>query len=392
MQRSHRHVSLLVLGLIALLPLLGGAAERAHAEDRVTINVAEGVEIEQLLKMVSQQGGVPLMWDPADKQIRGKKVIGGINLSIPKSKLIDEVRAMLTFYELVMVPIGPEGYELILVMDARRTTAILKLKAKNIVLTNENLTTYAGADGLYVTTLIRVEHMKDLRNARNALTRIVTGQNIGNVVEVPDIPGFVITDFAPNVVAIYRLIKQMDQPRTATPPTSRRKPAPKRPTIEFRAIMLKHANALEAAGTLSSLFPAPRPASASRAAVVSGPSIRGDARTNQLLITGTTTQIEKVMEAVAAIDSASSEPEVHAHLIRLENMQAREAANAISQAIGTSRKLWRDPSNPNSYPSVVAVERVNGLIVSASHAAFNHIRRLIVEMDDAAGEGKADDK
>ena len=52
--------------------------------------------------------------------------------------------------------------------------------------------------------------MTDLRNARNALTRIVTGQNIGNVTEVPDARAFVITDFAPNAVSIYKLLKEMD--------------------------------------------------------------------------------------------------------------------------------------------------------------------------------------
>ena len=98
-----------------------------------------------------------------------------------------------------------------------------------------------------------MEHMQDLRNARNALTRIVTGQNIGNVTEVPSAKTFVVTDFAPNVVAIYRLLKQMDVPSASASTT----------TGETEAIKLQHGTATDHGGGLAAALrwlapPAPR--------------------------------------------------------------------------------------------------------------------------------------
>ena len=53
--------------------------------------------------------------------------IGARNLKAPRSQLFNLVRALLTFYELVMIPVGEADNEVMLVMDARRTTSILKL-------------------------------------------------------------------------------------------------------------------------------------------------------------------------------------------------------------------------------------------------------------------------
>ena len=65
-------------------------------------------------------------------------------------------------------------------------------------------------DGLFVTTMIRVKNMDNLRDARTALQRMITQNNIGSVQELPAARAFLVTDFAPNVVAIYRTIRRMD--------------------------------------------------------------------------------------------------------------------------------------------------------------------------------------
>ena len=69
-----------------------------------------------------------------------------------------------------MIPVGPAGYQVQLVMDARQTSSILKLKPDYVKLTDENLSTYENQDGKFITTTIRVQNMTDLRNARNAST------------------------------------------------------------------------------------------------------------------------------------------------------------------------------------------------------------------------------
>ena len=177
------------------------------------VNMKERIELEMFLKAMDVLLDAELVWDPQDKAIRGKSIIAGGNLEMQPETLLDEMRGLLTFYDLVMVPVGetkPEQAKRFLVMDARRTSAIARMKAEYVELDDTTVEALAKRDGHYVTTSIRVEHMRDLRSARSALQRLVTMQNIGNVTEVPGSRTFIITDFAPNVAAIYRLVKDMD--------------------------------------------------------------------------------------------------------------------------------------------------------------------------------------
>lgn len=375
----------------------------AHAEDDVVIALSEEVEIEEFLKAVGKQTDSPLVWDPGDKQIRGKKIIGALNLKAPKGELFKIVRALLTFYELVMIPVGPDGYQVQLVMDARRTTSILKLKAQYVRLTPDNLEIYENADGLYVTTTIRVENMTDLRNARNALTRVVTGQNIGNVTEVPDAKAFVITDFAPNVVSIYRLLEEMDV-----------KPEGKEVVSEY--VQLQHATADEIEPILTDLFtgrervalpgrPQPRNAGSSAGQVSDDPDPRiiADVRTNQIIIYATKQDIGEIVKVVKHLDVPLFIQNTFVHVVRLRNLEADETAEVMNSLIesttlfggatsttGTgnnARPVGRpaganssDPRNEEK-PAIVADIKSNSLIVAATERQWEQIKKIIEEID-----------
>lgn len=384
--------TVLALGL-CLAPLgLSGSARTAHAEEeRISIKVgAEDMLIEDFLVVVSRATGKNLVWNPADKNIRGKKIMGSVALEAKKSELFPLVRSLLTFYELVMIPVGPEGSKIVLVLDARQTSSILKLKPEYVTLTPANLAQYEHADGLFITCAIPMEHMQDLRNARNALTRIVTGQNIGNVTEVPSAKTFVVTDFAPNVVAIYRLLKKMDVPSASASTT----------TGETETIKLQHGTAIAMAAVLQQHFAARRSAPSGgrtpRAPVVlepNAPRVTADARTNMILVTGTAEQISKVKDVVARLDVSVQKPRVQvsvqrvsapqvacsAHHVRLKHVQAQEMAQALQQFIASSPGIW----GRNDRPSVVSHRETNSLLISASAKAFREVATLIAEMDVA---------
>ena len=63
--------------------------------------------IEDFLMMVSRATGKNLIWNPADKNIRGKKIKGSVELEAKVGELFPLVRSLLTFYELIMIPVGP---------------------------------------------------------------------------------------------------------------------------------------------------------------------------------------------------------------------------------------------------------------------------------------------
>ena len=219
-------------------------------------------------------------------------------------------------------------------MDARQTAAIVKLKPKYVDLTEANLDMYESQDGMFLTTTIKVENMTNLRDARNALNRIVSGQNIGNVTEVPAARSFVVTDFAPNVVAIYRLLKEMDV-------------QPEGKVVKSAYIQLEYATADEIEPVLQDLFTGreavsrgPRPGGGNQASADieadPEPRIISDFRTNQLIIYATADDIAEIKEVVAKLDIAVFLPNTWVHVIPLKNLDAQETAEVLQSLIEQS--------------------------------------------------------
>lgn len=382
-QRSIRGVvfiALLAVGLL-VVPVPGVGPQRAAVAEDIQLKFDEDMEMEAFLRSIARLTNTQMVWNPGDKNIRGKKIVGGFHLEGGRDDFLASARGLLTFYELVMIPIGSKDRPIMLVMDARATSSILKLKPEYVVLDETNLEAYERADGLFVTTTISVEHMSDLRNARNALTRIVTGQNIGNVTEVPAARAFVVTDFAPNVVAIYRLLKQMDKPGAAESTTDGK----------LVTITLEHAAATEVVDILRSQFgPTPvRVVGRGQPPPAEGPAaprITADARTNKVLVSGTEAQIQKVKDAVAVLDLQVFATPPSAYLIRLSHVQAQEAAGALMQLIQGSPDLWRSGGPRGRPPYVVAHNETNSLLISAFAQDYEQVRRLVAEIDSKPAE------
>ncbi len=367
-------------------------------DQMMVLNIGkEEVEMENFLRVVSKAANVPLVWNPSDKNIRGKKIIGSVDIRAPKGELFNLVRALLTFYELVMIPVGPKDHQVQLVMDARQTSSILKLKPEYVKLNDENLGLYENSDGKFITTTIKVENMTDLRNARNALTRIVTGQNIGNVTEVPAASAFVVTDFAPNVVAIYRLLQEMDV-----------KPSGKQLVSEY--IVLEYAVAEEIEPILTDLFTGRDRVSArtpTRRTPTSGqsqedpePRIISDTRTNKIILYGIKDDIVEIKKVITNLDVQVHVQNDRVHVVRLKNLEAEDTAEVLSTLIeaasifGTSAGTTGGGARPRpttttaprnareeEKPAVVADVKSNSLIIAATKRQFEELRRVIEEID-----------
>jgi len=333
------------------------------------------VDMEDFLRSVAKATGMPLVWNPADKNIRGKRIIGNVDLTMPRDELFSYARSLLTFYELIIIPVGPRGHQVHLVMDARQTSAILRIKPEPVALTDENVADFEDDDGRFLTTTIHVQHLDDLRSARNALTRIISGQNVGTVTEVPTARAFIITDFAPNVAACYRLIREMDVPQAKPSTASGR-------TV---AITLQHATAAELAETLVRHYAAPP--QAPRAPQVPGtepptaPRITPDARTNKILVTGDDAEIEAVKAAIALLDTPlpapKDTPRVSAVVVPLKNVRAQETAAILLNLMRGAPAMW---SGGDARPWVMA-HADNALLVAATDADLAKVRALIAELE-----------
>jgi hypothetical protein len=283
---------------VVLLLAVGAAPVRAD-EGFVEINLAAGMSVEDFLRAAGTVSGLRLVWDESDKAIRGQAYGGPGSLRLRPAALLPTLRALLATQDLVLIPIGPREEGVHEVADIRASSVILRMKPVAITLTEENLEEYAGQDGLFVSAVLEGPRTADLLATRNALQRLVTPQNIGSVVEILDARAFLVTDFAPTVVAIYRALRQIDGVAA---------PAAEGPA--FRHLRLAHAEAVRVAEILSTQFGAHTDPSRPSGYPAASPSLRiqGDPRTNTVLFSGPAATVERAIETARLLDADLDAP------------------------------------------------------------------------------------
>jgi type II secretory pathway component GspD/PulD (secretin) len=338
----------------------------------VELVLKEEVPIEDFLKALGQH--LKLAWNPQEKAIKSRQLLANRNVTVPPGRMLETVRRVLAPYDLVLVPLGTRGEQGWWVADMRQPNMVLGLKPEAITLDDSTLATYEGQDGRFVTTAIRTRGGASQRDLRMAVQRLVTPQNVGSVTEVMGGDHLIVTDFAPNVCAIYRVVRQMEVPANAPPDT----PA--------RLVTLRHANASELARVLSvhgaplqsTLVPGtPQPQPAPERVRVTA-----DVRTNQLVVSGAPNEVEALLQLVKGLDVPLETPPaatpVAAQVIPLRSARAQQLAQVLT-AIANSSAVWTAPDGTR--PAFVADQATNSVIVSAPERALTAIRDMVRALD-----------
>lgn len=274
------------------------------------LTIGDDLPVPDVLRNLSRITGISVTWSDQDKAVTGRKILnaGGIFRTRP-DQLFDAVRALLANDEIVLVPYGPAEGRTYRAMDARllQSQFLSKMQPEIIDVTDETVAGLVGQGGRYVSTTIRVSRLPDLRDARMALQRLITQNNVGSIQEVTAARAFIVTDYAPNVAAIYRLVRQMDVFPLATPEPSGAGPA-------LSCFVLKHGRAQSAAILLERLFPAkssaPVPVVPRQAPDVSAPAapshppprISYDESTNQVIVIATAEDTAMIRNVIQNVD------------------------------------------------------------------------------------------
>jgi len=261
----------MLLLLLAIAP--------AFAQELVTIEVDAELPVQEFLDRMSERTGKPLLYDPASQRIRGQKMGASFAHSVPKDRLFDTVRAILSFFELTLVPVGPEGHEVYLVIDSRSTNSSVRNKATYV--DHEELAKYADRDGLYICTVIPVADIENTTLLRTALSTLVTPAGIGRVHEIQETRALVVMDFAPAVASIARLVERMK------PGGDGRKPV-------LALLELRHAEAPLVAATLTRAL--------AEQEGVRGPRIVPYEPRNALVVSSTKAELEAIRALVKDLD------------------------------------------------------------------------------------------
>ena len=134
----------------------------------VQIKFAKGTKLTEILDHIRKSTSRPVLYDTSDNRIRNKELNVEFVHRVPQDKLYPVFRAILAFFELTLVPIGPRGYEIYLVIDSRSTNNFIKNKAEYVAY--EDLEKYADHDGHYISCAIPIRNIENLTTLRTALS------------------------------------------------------------------------------------------------------------------------------------------------------------------------------------------------------------------------------
>lgn len=374
-----------LLGALVML----GAGARAGAEDAPERGAApaaapaprgdvvvydQPAPLGELLAEVARRQPGLVGYHPDDKQLQRRLPPGRYRVSGPD--LVPALRRLLVPFDVVLVPQGAPPHLTWWALDARQQGVIVGLRAETIELSDATLARYEGEEGLFVSALIAARGLENLRDARNALQRLLSPNNIGLVVEVPDAGAFIVTDFAPRVCAVFRLVRQLEASSTRGVGGA-----------QSRMLQVQHGQATDLAALLGqALLPPPAaPAAGPQAAGASVPGtlrIVADARTNQLLLRGTAAELDEVARLAAALDVPLAPPvPVEAHVLPLRRARADRLATLLQSVTNASGGLWLQGAGRAPRPVFVGDERTNALVVTASASAIGAIRALVQQLD-----------
>ncbi|MHC4134550.1 MAG: secretin N-terminal domain-containing protein [Planctomycetota bacterium] len=380
-----------ICGLVLLA--FAAPAALAQGDEFVEIKLDKDLKITDFLDVISKSTGKPLLYDPNGQRIRGQALGAGFTHEIPKNRVFDTFRAILAFYELVLVPIGPRGYEIYLVIDSRSTNNFVKNKA--VYVDYKELDRYEDQDGLYISCAIPLTHIENLTTLRTALSTMVSPAGIGRVHEVPGSNSIIIMDFAPTVAAMAKLVHQMDV-----------QPPGKALVLEF--IELAYAYADDVAEIISELVTAQRQAQVTQRRgqttvrqQTPEPRILAYEPKNALVIAATEDDFQLIKSLVERFDEPGPELST-VEVVRLNHVEAEDVADTLTQVLegmgtalagpqtGPRRLPGQRPTQPGVRrtsrtdelePQVVPDPVSNSIILAADRKTIVALKDILTQLD-----------
>jgi type II secretory pathway component GspD/PulD (secretin) len=309
----------------------------------VKIEIEKEMELSAFLDLISKATATPVVYDPNSQRIRAQKMGARIATEVPKAKLFDTFRAILSFYEL-------------------STNNFVKNKA--VFVEARELAAYADRDGMYISTFIPVEHIENLTTLRTALSTMVSPAGIGRVHEVPGV-GLILMDFAPTIEAMHRTIKHMDVPSGNTQ--------------VLASIEIQHVKAQEIAEAVQELYleiiVTPTASRQRRGVRLPSPTPRITwlKTRNVVLVRATSKQLESIRGLITKLDQSVPQA-VALEVVRLQHIQPEYLADILTATMaGPATSDWR--------MVVLADEHTNSVILNGDRQALSATKDIIKTLD-----------
>lgn len=422
--QAGRGAKLLALSLAATASLVALPSAIAFAQDRpgdpsqppkpdqpgvekkdgvITINPSgPGWSVLELFSWIHKATGRSILYDETSNQkIKTAKVQFVGSHVIRESELFDWLQAVLSFNNLVLVPVGPtspDGSQQWFCLDQNNPM----IKAKPVYVSENDILELADRDGLYVVTTFTLKHISDTARVRQALTGLSTQTaSIGRIQDVPGSRAVIIGDFAPVVAAMKHLVDQIDVDNFRIEP-------------RMEVVELQHAVASELGPVLQDLIESGdqaqrRPQQPGQADEEPAPKIIPDDRLDALIIYATERYMQKIKTLIDQLD-VPTRARGRLHFRALKHTDAGDMASLLSDLIdgterssstgrstSTTRRTTR-PQTPTANtgggaggafggagaegrPVIIPDGKSNSLIIQSSPTQFESIDELITKLD-----------
>lgn len=290
-------------------PPATGEPTPAAGASTTALVLGNGTTVADLLRAAAAATGRVIVWSDQDRALT-RQLAGGATFRVRPAELFDAVRDLVATQEVVLVPVGPPSAPTWYASDARTAANqfVLRLHAQPVTVTDDTAKALEHRTGLFVTAVLPAPG-SNLREARTALQRLVSPNNVGFVAELPDARALLVTDFAPQVVAVYRALQAMN-PRGGPP-------GPDDAVVDVYGFEAPEARDA-ALATLRDLFvergpaPSPTPAAGPGPSASRGPRFSVPGNQLRLLVRGTVAELDVVRVAATAcggrLDVGASSP------------------------------------------------------------------------------------
>ncbi len=354
------------------------ADESDSPSEAFLVEAPAGETIETLLSRVADTTGIGLLYARGDRTL-GQTLGTAVRIRGSKQEVVVTLRQILFTFGVTLTRLGSMDASIWHVDRLSNPSVPMRRIEALPYLDDARANELAGLDGLLVSAWIPLPHIADLKDARNAVHRLMTANNLGVVTEVPDAYGLLVTDFAPNVAAVYRVLRAMDGSAASLGAASHRMEA-------FRleharpSTVVPHLNMHFAPAASDASPPRPQPVGVGTTAPRIAPTFSADDRSHQILATGSESDLAVVRRMIALIDvpppskaaETPAEPQQVA-VFPLRHVDAREAWQALERLLQVDAR--------QGSLRIYGDQKSNRLVLSASAALISRARSIVQMLD-----------
>jgi general secretion pathway protein D len=383
--------------------LLGAAAAPAAAqnppevEDGTVINV-DGAPLGDLIEIVARRTNKVFLFA---ERVKAVKIYSKGSRKIPNESRYDFFQSSLELNQFALATIGKgTPAEIVKVVDARNMRRYSSQSIGADEIKSGKVTLPTGEEVVTVTYNLR---WSAAREVSNALRPLLDPNQGGQIIGIDKVEVLVMTDYAPNIKRLLRVIELMDQPG---------------PQLEYEVIPLRFADPDDLVGKIGQFMEGQLQAGNAaqgpqqpRVRLVSYP------RTGSIIVQAIREHLTQVKELIGRLDVELAVEPSRIHIRKLKHTQAEEMAetvNAILQARPTLSSGGAEPATPagpgrptgprspgrqqptsqprrrqsggslgGSEDDAVAIADIttNSLIVVAAESEWREIARIVDELD-----------